>query len=196
MTLAPPPPRAPLAVRPAIIRPRRPSALRYWLAALIVVAGLVGSITWAAFAVMGYQDHIDSFARTAVPGQVAISVADPGGRTLYYEGAGRPTLSALHIAVTDPRGNAVAVHRYSGTLRYESTDGTSARAVGTFRAAIRGTYVVSSSSTIAPGGELAIGDSFVLKFAMQAVLIIGVFVATFGAALALSIVTFIQRRRI
>ena len=196
MAVTPPPVRPPLAVRPAVIRPPKPSTARYWAAGLIAVVGLVAGIVWAVFAVIGYQDHIDGFARTAVPGQASVAVSDPGGKTLYYEGTGEPTLADLRVSVTGPHGDRVAVHRYSGTLRYDSPVGTRARAVGTFRATATGVYVVTSASNRTLGGELAIGDSFVLRTVVQAVLIVGLVLVSFGTALALALVTFLQRRRI
>jgi hypothetical protein len=196
MAVTPPPVRPRLAVRPAVIRPAKPSPARYWVAGLIAVVGLVAGIAWAVFAVIGYQDHIDGFARTAVPGQVSVSVSDPGGKTVYYEGTGEPTLADLRITVTGPRGNRVPVHRYSGTLRYDSPEGTRARAVGTFHAAASGVYVVTSASSRDLPGELAVGDSFVLRTVVQAVLIVGLVLISFGTALALALVTFLQRRRI
>jgi hypothetical protein len=55
----------------------------------VAVLGLATAFTWGAVGTITALDRVDSYDRTAVPGQVTVSVTDPGPMVVYYE-LGRP----------------------------------------------------------------------------------------------------------
>jgi hypothetical protein len=52
----------------------------------VAVLGLTAALVWGAVGTGNALDRVDTFDRGAVPGQVNVSVTDPGTRVVYYEG--------------------------------------------------------------------------------------------------------------
>jgi hypothetical protein len=124
-----------------------------------------------------------------------VTIASAGGRTLYYEGRGSPTLTRLDVRIVAPDGSALAVEGYSGDLRYDAPDGTVGRAVGTFTAPIAGAYQLTVGETISQGAHLAVGERIstsTIASILGALLLIG---ATFCAGLIIVTVTAARRSR-
>ena len=100
-----PPPTLPTAP-PARIR-RQPSTIGYWVAAVVAVLGLTAALVWGALGTSNTLDRVDTFDRTAVPGQLAVSVTDPATMVLYYEGP------AVHARYADPTATGRPVTRWN-----------------------------------------------------------------------------------
>ena len=77
------PPTAPTAPPAPARKPR--SRGWHWAAAIVAVLGLATAFTWGAVGTITALDRVDSYDRTAVPGQVTVSVTDPGPMVVYYE---------------------------------------------------------------------------------------------------------------
>jgi hypothetical protein len=100
-----PPPTLPTEP-PAPIR-RQPSTIGYWVAAIVAVLGLTAALVWGAVGTGNALDQIDTFDRVAVPGQMTVSVTDPGTQVVYYEGP------AVQARYADPTANARYATRWN-----------------------------------------------------------------------------------
>jgi hypothetical protein len=183
---------APLPAPPA---PRRPKASKagYAWAAVILVAGLVAGTTVGVATYLEMRDRIDRFARTSIPGSVAVNIGEPGGRVIYYEGAGEMPLVALGVRVTGPDGSSVRVSTYGADLRYDAPGSQMGHAVGTFDASTVGRYEVSSDATAPPGAALAIGRNIPASSVVAIVVSVLLIVVGLGGGVVLTIITAIRR---
>jgi hypothetical protein len=100
-----PPPTLPTQP-PAPIR-QQPSTIGYWIAAIVAVLGLTAALVWGAVGTSNALDQVDTFDRVAVPGQVAVSVTDPGTLVAYYEGP------AVQARYADPTANYRTATRWN-----------------------------------------------------------------------------------
>src|SRR4029453_16250008 len=124
-----PPPTLPTQP-PAPIR-QQPSTIGYWIAAIVAVLGLTAALVWGAVGTSNALDQVDTFDRVAVPGQVAVSVTDPGTLVAYYEGPAVQARSADPTANHLPdRAPLEPGHRrhHQGHLRRHHPDLAAARA--------------------------------------------------------------------
>jgi hypothetical protein len=80
----PPPTLPPI---PSLQARKRPSTAGYWVAAVVAVLGLTAAFLWGAVGISNTLDRVDGLDRTAVPGQVTVSVTDPGTMVVYHESA-------------------------------------------------------------------------------------------------------------
>ena len=96
-----PPPTLPSAPPTPPTRTRRtPSRAWYWVAGIVAVLGLTAAFVWGAVGTITALDRVDGFDRTAIPGQVTVSVTDPGTMVVFYEGP------AEFARYADPTANA------------------------------------------------------------------------------------------
>jgi hypothetical protein len=69
-------------------QPVRPARLWYWVAGAAVVAAVV----WLALGLfLGFRSlsrQVEGFQRVPIPGQAEVSLTEPGGYTVYFEGLG------------------------------------------------------------------------------------------------------------
>jgi hypothetical protein len=67
-----------------------PSRVWYWVAGALAV----GSVVWFALnlvlGLLAVDHQIDRSQRVPLPGQGELSLTEPGGYVLYYEGVGAP----------------------------------------------------------------------------------------------------------
>jgi hypothetical protein len=148
----------PTALPPA---PRRASTAGYWIAAVIALVTVAAGVTWAVVSFVDLRRDIDHFARTDVPGQVALRLPGSTGQVLYYEGPGAPTLSMLDVSVTGPHGGRVTVRAYSGDVEYDAPGSGVGRAVGTFVTSESGSYTLETDASLRTNAVLAVGSSIV-----------------------------------
>jgi hypothetical protein len=103
-----PPPTLPSAPPTPPTRTRRtPSRAWYWVAGIVAVLGLTAAFVWGAVGTITALDRVDGFDRTAIPGQVTVSVTDPGTMVVFYEGP------AEFARYADPTANARNATRWS-----------------------------------------------------------------------------------
>jgi hypothetical protein len=145
----------PAAARPAPLRSRRAPRAAYWIAAMVLGLAVLGAVAYGVVGTVRALDRPDHFARVAIPGQLLIQAAAGAQKTIYYEGATRPTPRALRLRVTGPTGQQVTINAYHGTVEYDIR-GIVARAVASFNASTAGSYRVSAL-TAEPGAKLAVG---------------------------------------
>lgn len=197
MTVTAPP--GPVLSSPPTVRPR-PSTRGYWVGGLLTAAAVIGALLWIVVAFFEYQQQIDRFPRTTIPGIATVQLADTSTRVLYYENTRRtttPTLAELGLTVFDPRGTAVTVTPYAGDLRYDVPGEKSrvGRAIAEFRPTEPGAYTVTSSPTTGVTGTLAVGDDVVRDIAPHAIGAVALFLVGGCAGVALLIVTGVRRSR-
>jgi hypothetical protein len=124
----------------------RPSRLWYWVAGAAVAAAVVwltlGLVVW-----IGSVDRqVEQFQRVPIPGQVEVGFAEPGGYTLYFEGAGageeQASLPAFEVSLRPvDGGESIPIRPYGSSLSYNFA-GRSGRAVGTFQIERPGRFVL------------------------------------------------------
>lgn len=190
----------PGAVMPPATRTSRPSTRGYWIGGLLTAGAVIGAIIWVVVAFIDYQQQVDRFPRTTVPGVATVQLTDTSTRVLFYEntrGTTTPTLAQLAVTVTDPTGAPVTVTPYTGDLRYDVPGDNSrvGRAVAEFHPDAVGTYQVRS----APAGlvgTLAVGGDIVWDIAPHALGAGALFLLGGGAGVALLIVTGVRRANI
>ena len=52
---------------------------------MVAILGLTAAFVWGTVGTITALDRVHSYDRTAVPGQVTVSVTDPGDMVVYYE---------------------------------------------------------------------------------------------------------------
>jgi hypothetical protein len=173
--------------------PRRSRRWGYLVAALIAVVGVTLAAVWAVSAYASMQARIDDFARSGIPGRVTLDVTSPGGRVLYYEGAGEIPLVALDVLVVGPDGGAVHVGAYGADLRYDAPGGLVGHAVGTFDATSPGSYVVVTEGSAPIRATLAVGPSIGVSTSVAVVGAALIVLASLATAVVVAVVTAVRR---
>ena len=142
------PPTAPTTPPAPARKPR--SRGWHWAAAIVAVLGLATAFTWGAVGTITALDRVDSYDRTAVPGQVTVSVTDPGPMVVYYESPADqaryadPTATGRPAIPYNPATEATIEVRYAATtptwqqlgLTVTGPDGA-AVPVSTYRSSVR-----------------------------------------------------------
>jgi len=185
-------------LQPPVVTPATParsgpraSTLRYWLAGVIAVVGLVSGVALGVTSYRDSQRDIDAFDRVSVPGTMTVQLDEPEGRVVYYEGDDDVRLDDLTIAVADPAGAPVEVNPYEGEMIYEALDGTHGRAVATFNATRAGAYEVAVSGV--DTGQLTVGDSVAGRALPRVLTGLGIAGLALIAGFVLWLTTFISR---
>jgi hypothetical protein len=178
------------------MRPR-PSTRGYWLGGLLTAGAVIGAVIWVVVAFFEYQQQIDRYPRTTVPGVATVQVSDSSTRVLYYEntrGTTTPTVAQLAVSVTDASGASIDVTPYDGDLRYDVPGDNSrvGRAVAEFHPNQPGAYQVRSAA-VDVTGTLAIGGDIVWDIAPHAIGAGALFLVGGGAGVVLLIVTGVRR---
>jgi len=143
---------------PVYARKVRPSGWWYAAAGVIALGGILAGLAVAAKSVDDALEAIRSFDRTPVPGVVDVSIAEPGGYSIYQEFPGAADRGATTdpptVLVTDPGGAPVELKEYGSFVSYDqgSLEG---RGIYTFRAEQAGTFHVTAAG--ASGSTVAVG---------------------------------------
>jgi hypothetical protein len=178
-----------------------PGRVWYAVAGLILVATFVVGGWFIFHRVAGAANAL---TQIVVPGRAALPLA-AGSYTIYHESSSTvdgkvyavPTVSGLRVTVTGPNGSPVALVSPTATSRY-NVAGRSGVSLFNFEAAKAGTYRLTAAyddGRAGPQTVLAVGSGFVGGLLLT---ILGAFVIMFGGiggAIAIAVVTFIQRRR-
>jgi hypothetical protein len=83
--------------------------------------GLTAAFVWGAVGTINALDRVDGFDRTAIPGQVTVSVTDPGTMVVYYESPAEhsryadPTATGRNATRWTPATDATIVVRSAAT---------------------------------------------------------------------------------
>jgi hypothetical protein len=152
----------PTSTTPTAGGPTRRRVGWFVAAAAVVVLGLLTALGWAVVGVVAAWQAPDGFARTELPGTVAVQVTDTGTQWLYYEhtdGTDVASLDGIGIRIVGPDGQAVSSQKTELAMVYDAKDGALGTAIGTFDATTRGTYTVTAQVAPTPGTALAVGPS-------------------------------------
>jgi hypothetical protein len=104
------------------------------------------------------------FQRVPIPGQVQVSLAKPGGYTLYFEGLGaadeQATILPFKVSLTSVgSGQEIPIRPYGGAATYNFA-GHAGRAVGTFRIEEPGQFLLQATgASQRVQADLAVGRS-------------------------------------
>jgi hypothetical protein len=170
---------------------RVPSKALYWVAAVLLLLGMGGGVTWGVRGTVRTHDQARSLPRTSVPGDLHVSLEGRTSRLIFFEGGGKPSPEELGLTVTAPDGSSVPVRAYDLFMRYEIA-GWAGAPIASFSAPASGSYTVSATT---PGrtGRISVGDDFVRRQAIDvagALALIGV-----TAIASLVIVVVVAARR-
>jgi hypothetical protein len=135
----------------------------YWIAVFAAAVGFIAGCAWAVSGTLQAYERPADFARTTIPGAVAVDVKDSKAVMLYFEGSRDTLTPSMSFEVKDPEGRVLPVAGYGLDLRYDYA-GQVGRAVASFRAAAPGTYQVAVSGVAGDSARLAIGDSLGKEF--------------------------------
>lgn len=145
---------------------RAPGRIVLWVS----VAGLMGSIVWGLFGYSGLVGRLDALARTAVPGQVSVEVAEPETLTVFYEDpteggafvvqtnqSNTLSVSPVDLRVIGPSGEPIATPPYARDLRFHHEDRI-VTALATIDIEDPGTYTVEVSGDVPSASRVSVGD--------------------------------------
>jgi len=144
-------------------QPIRPVRLWYWVAG----AAGVAAVLWLALSLfVGFRSlsrQVEGFQRVPIPGQAEVSLAEPGGYTVYFEGLGASDeqlpVSPFRFSLTTVGGEEVSIRAYGGSATY-GLGGHSGRAVATFQIEEPGTFLLQTEGEPQGGqANLAVGRS-------------------------------------
>ena len=181
---------------------RRASALGYWLAAAVMLAGLIGGGVLAAVTGFGAYDRLTDMPRAAVPGDVTFDVTDTGEQLVYYLGEVDTSWRELGLTVTGPDGQAVPVKSYllgtkvASIAARDHYDGYATHpefAVATFRADQTGGYEVATTAAAENGAEIAVGENLVRPVLFGLFGALAVVLAGIATGVVLIVVTAVRR---
>ena len=180
-------------------QPIRPARLWYWVAGAAVVAAVI----WLALGLfLGFRSlsrQVEGFQRVPIPGQAAVSLAEPGGYTVYFEGLGasdeQVPIPPYRLLLTTGTGEEVPVRPEGGSATY-GFGGHSGRAVATFSIEEPGRFLLQTEGE-SQGGEanLAVGRSVgpaILRTVTQP--IVGALVLSLAGAVV-GVVVAVRRNR-
>ena len=176
--------------------PKQPGKFWYWVAGLLVLAGLAAGVALGVRGVSSFSRVISELARVPIPGTAQLDL-EPGGHVIYLEQSDTGALPAVDVEVRhDGSGESVDVRRYAGELNYNS-GGVSGTAVATFDVVEAGVYEVvvdgaEGSGTVAIGPSLGGGVLGLVGGLFGA---FGVASLTFFAAVAIVVVVAVRRNR-
>ena len=186
-----------------VARPRpRASTLGYWLAAVIMLAGLIGGGVLVAVTGFGAYERLTDMPRAAVPGDVTFDVTDTGDQLVYYIGESDASWRDLGLTVTGPDGQAVQVKSYllgreiariADHDHYDEHATHPRFAVATFRADRTGGYEIATTSAAENGAEIAVGENLVLPVLLGLFGALAVVLAGIATGVVLIIVTAVRR---
>lgn len=178
-------------------KPAGPGRVWYWIAALLVVGGMVAGVALGARGIAAFARVIDGMERISIPGSAQVDL-DEGGHVVYFESRGAHfDVPEFGMVVAPAAGGApVEVQPYTGSLTYTS-GGVSGTAVYTFRVAQAGPHEVRVSGpegagTVALGPSIGGGVFGLVGGIVGAFSVVGL---TFMAALVIVIVVAIRRSR-
>ena len=96
----------------------------YWVAAIVAVLGLTAAFVWGTIGTITALDRVDSYDRTAVPGQVTVSVTAPGDMVVYYESPADQARYADPAATGRPESPYNPVTEATTEVRYAAATPT------------------------------------------------------------------------
>ena len=180
-----------------------PSRAGYFVAVLILVAGLVGAgmLLWSQLQGLG-----DALQRVVVPGEAELALSETGTYTIFHEPAGTidgevysaGNISGLRVALAAAdTGEAVPLQNVTVSSRY-SFGGHTGFGVFNFEIAKPGPYRLTAGyedGRAEPRTVLAVSQGFVGKLLGVIFATLGVAFAALGIAAAIAIVTFRRRRK-
>lgn len=186
---------APVTARPSGPPGSRASTAGYWVGALVAVAAILGALVWAAFALLGWRQHVEDFTRVTPPGTAVVSVTDTGTAYVYLEHDRSTVIPPVPAVIVEgPSGAEVPVADFRGVMRYD-VPGEANRvgdAVLRFPADEPGTYRITVADTQA-GATVAIGDHLVWAWAPQVVGMVALVGCGLLVGVGLVVVTAIRR---
>lgn len=189
---------------------RRPSTTWFWIAGVLALAGMVGSIAWGVHTYRLLEARLDALPRVAVPGEVSVDLEEPQGLTIFYEDPGAAggfgvlwnTLGGpmggddgpVDLLVTGPSGEQVPTAPYDGDLRFD-VGGNVAIALATFDAPAAGTYTVTATGDVPTAARVSVGQVVDGGLVAQVVGAVVLFVGTVAVTVPLVVVVAYRRSR-
>jgi hypothetical protein len=184
-------------------RPRaKASTLGYWLAAVIMLASLIGGGVLVVFTGFDTYDRLTDMPRAAVPGDVTFDVTKAGDQLVYYIGDADTSWRELGLTVTGPDGRDVQVKNClfaTDCARIAAYDRSDERvthpdfAVATFRADQTGGYEIATSAGAEKGAEIAVGENMVGSVILRLSGALVIVLAGIATGVTLIIVTAVRR---
>ena len=198
----------------------RPSAVWYWIAVALIVAGIIGGGALAVVTAVDAYDRVMDFPSAAVPGEVSFEVTKSGDQLVYYRGAtgslGENPWRQLGLQVSGPDGQPVPVRNYMpGTAAaardfayYVHDSGFEGgeelvrgrndfgAAIATFTADSTGQYRLTTTTATESGAELAVGENLVRTLIVRLFGAAGIAIVGLVSGLTLIVVTAVRRSRV
>jgi hypothetical protein len=180
--------------------PLRPARFWYWVAGALAVA----AVLWFALGLfLGFRSvnrQVEGFQRVPIPGQAEVSLDEPGGYTLYYEGLGasdeQAAIPSFNVSLVPVGGGQeVSIRDYGGSATYDFA-GHAGRALGTFRIEAPGRFLLQTEGE--PRGaeaNVAVGTSVGPAILRTVILTIAGSLILLLAGAVLAVVVAVRRNR-
>jgi hypothetical protein len=178
----------------SISAPGGPSRVWYWVGGAVGLIGVIATVAWIAGGVRGIDRQVDRFQRVDVGDEGPITIDDPGGYTIYYEGPYADVEAPdVRVTIEGPGVGRGALGDYDSELTY-SFGGREGRAILTMRFDEPGTFLLASTSEGGGRGQIAVGRSIGPRLVRT--VLGGVFlgVYTLGGTTGVILLTALRRR--
>ena len=169
-----------------------PSRIWYWVGGGIIGGGILAAVLVAVLGLRAFSDEIDAFQRVPFSRGGEVSLSEPGGYVVYFEGE-QPPSSGFDIDIEPLDGGEVeAPAPYGSDLTYD-VGGRSGTAVATVRVLRPGRFRIDSATASDGAGQLAVGPSLSRRLLFS---VLGSLALVFGSLLVgatILIVTAVKR---
>ena len=173
--------------------PLRPGRAGYWIAAGVVLAGMVIAAVWVVLGLRSVSRDVQSFPRSALPARLTVPVTEPGRQVIYYEGGRTGGGTFLGLTVLGPDGQQPAVQGPGRRIDY-NIGGHSGYAMAMFDADRPGQYTIEAQGG-QPGGAIAVSKNMSGAIIRTVVGPLATLFVTVVAGVVLAVVTYLRRRR-
>jgi hypothetical protein len=128
------------------------------VAGAVGLIGVIATVAWIAGGIRGIDREVDDFQRVDVGDEAPITIDEPGGYTVYYEGPYADVEAPdVRVTIEGPGVGRGSLGDYDGELTYAFGD-REGRAILTVRIDEPGTFLLGSTAEDEEG-QIAVGRS-------------------------------------
>lgn len=171
-----------------------PSRAWYWVGGAVGLVGVIATVLWIVGGIRGIDRQVDGFQRVDVDDDAPVTIDEPGGYTVYYEGPDADREDPdIRVTIRGPGIDDDSLDEYDGSLTY-AIGGREGRAVLTVRIDEPGTFRLGSTSRFDEEGQIALGRSLAPRLVRTVVggVLLGLY--TVGGTTGIVLLTALRRR--
>lgn len=177
----------------SVAAPGGPSRAWYLVGGAVGIIGVIVTVAWIVAGVRGIDRQVDRFQRVDVGDEAPITIDEPGGYTVYFEGPYADVEAPdVRVTIDGPGVDRGSLGEYDGELTYAFGD-REGRAILTVRIDEPGTFLLGSTAEDEEG-QIAVGRSIGPRLVRT--ILGGVFLGlyTLGGTTGVVLLTALRRR--